>query len=72
MQQLVLKNQLMLGSVNASMEHFAIAVADLQKSLQQWPDAIKSIITEKLPFTQFEKALHQHNDNEIKVVVDWT
>ena len=72
MQQLVLKNQLILGSVNASMEHFKIAVADLEASMQQWPDAIQSIITSKIPFTQFEKALHQHSPNDIKVVVDWT
>ena len=72
MEQLVLKNQLILGSVNASMEHFSIAVADLQKSLLQWPDAIKRLITEKIHFTQFDKALHNHSANEIKVVVDWT
>ena len=72
MQQLVLKNQIVLGSVNAGMEHFKIAVADLEASLQQWPDAIQQIITERLPYTQFSKALHQHNANEIKVVVDWT
>ncbi|HUQ97071.1 MAG TPA: zinc-binding dehydrogenase, partial [Chitinophagaceae bacterium] len=71
MQQLVLKNQVMLGSVNASIAHYKIAVHDLEASLQKWPQAIKAIITEKIPFEQFDRALHQHSNNEIKVVVEW-
>ena len=72
MQQLVLKNQLIIGSVNAIMEHFAMAVADLEASMKQWPDAIKRVITEKIPYTQFNQALHQHSVDEIKVVVEWS
>jgi glucose 1-dehydrogenase len=72
MQQLVLKNQLILGSVNASVDHYKMAVKDLEACMKQWPDAIKSVITGKIPFTQFNEALHAHSANEIKVVVDWT
>jgi glucose 1-dehydrogenase len=71
LQQLVLKNQILLGSVNASIDHYQMAVDGLHACLQQWPDAIKAVITEKIPYQQFGKALLQHSANEIKVVVEW-
>jgi glucose 1-dehydrogenase len=71
LQQLVLKNQIVVGSVNASIHHYQMAVDDLNACLQQWPDSIKAVITEKIPYRQFGKALHQHSADEIKVVVDW-
>jgi threonine dehydrogenase-like Zn-dependent dehydrogenase len=71
MQQLVLKNQVVLGSVNASLQHYKMAVNDLHASLIKWPAALKAVITEKVPFTNFEQALHQHLPGEIKVVVEW-
>jgi glucose 1-dehydrogenase len=72
LQQLVLKNQVFLGSVNASIHHYKMAVDDLVASLQKWPGAIKAVITERVPYQNFEKALRQHSADEIKVVVDWT
>ena len=72
MQQLVLKNQVMLGSVNASLHHYQMAVDDLGASLKQWPEAIKAVITDKIPYQDFDAALHNHNANEIKVTVQWS
>jgi threonine dehydrogenase-like Zn-dependent dehydrogenase len=71
LQQLVLKNQVFLGSVNASIHHYGMAVDDLHACLQKWPAQIKAVITEKIPYQQFDRALHQHSADEIKVVVDW-
>lgn len=71
MKGLVWKNQVMLGSVNASY-YYEMAVADLKASFQKWPGAIKPMITEKLPFEQFDEALHNHSADEIKVVVHWS
>ena len=71
MQQLVLKNQIIVGSVNASLKHYQMAVDDLHKSFQYWPDALKAVITEKIPATDFYTALHRHSQDEIKVVVEW-
>lgn len=70
MRQLVLKNQMVLGSVNASPEHFAIAVADLEGAMDKWPKAMLQLITERVPYTDFKKAL-RHSVDEIKVVVEW-
>lgn len=70
MRQLVLKNQVVLGSVNASPEHFKIAVSDLVGAKEHWPNEISSLITGKVPYPEFEKAL-KASPNEIKVVVEW-
>lgn len=71
LQQLVLKNQVFLGSVNAGIQHYEMAVDDLHACLQNWPEAIKAVITERISYQQYNKALHQHSADEIKVVVEW-
>jgi glucose 1-dehydrogenase len=71
LQQIVLKNQVILGSVNASYDHYKMAVDDLGQILDKWPAAINAVITEKIPFSNFEKALSHHSLDEIKVVVQW-
>lgn len=71
MQQLVLKNQILLGSVNASISHYKMAVDYLQASHEKWPGIIAQTITEKLPYTRFHEALFSHSTEEIKVVVEW-
>jgi threonine dehydrogenase-like Zn-dependent dehydrogenase len=72
MKQLVLKNQVVLGSVNASIHHFQMAVDDLNASLKKWPGAIKAVITDKIPYQNFDAALHNHSAEEIKVTVQWS
>lgn len=72
LQQLVLKNQVLLGSVNASIHHYKQAVEYLQTAHETWPDEIQKIITEKIPYTQFREALFIHDPEEIKVVIDWS
>ncbi len=72
LQQLVLKNQVMVGSVNASIQHYHIAVADLEACFQRWPQVIEQVITERISYHEFDKALHQHSVEEIKVVVEWS
>lgn len=69
--QLVLKNQVILGSVNASMEHFQVAVADLEGAHEQWPEEIEQLITERVPVKEFQLALRESPPEEIKVVIDW-
>jgi glucose 1-dehydrogenase len=71
MQQVVLKNQIILGSVNAGIEHYRMAVEYLEKSYDQWPEAIKEIITEKTRYTDYKKVFQSHDPNEIKIVIEW-
>jgi len=70
-QQMVLKNQIVLGSVNASPAHYSMAVEYLQAAARKWPEQMQQVITEKVPFKDFGRVLHQHSNEEIKVVVDW-
>jgi len=71
MQQLVLKNQVVVGSVNASIYHYRQAVEYLDGGDKNWPEAMSKIITHRYKPEDLDHALHMHGDNEIKVVVDW-
>ncbi|OQP55362.1 hypothetical protein A4D02_03365 [Niastella koreensis] len=72
LQQLVLENQVLLGSVNASIHHYSQAVEYLQSANATWPDEIQKVITEKIPYTKFREALFIHDPEEIKVIIDWS
>ncbi len=71
MQQMVLKNQILVGSVNASHAHFAQAVRDLAAAHKKWPDVMDKLITDRHPFTDFAAALSRHGADEIKCVLEW-
>jgi glucose 1-dehydrogenase len=71
MRQLVLKNQLMLGSVNASRKHFETAVEDLDKARKTWGDVIDRIITHRFRYARYVEALLLRSPDEIKTVLEW-
>ena len=71
MRQLVLRNQVMVGSVNASRKHFQMAVEDLEKARKIWSSAIDRLITHRFPYTQYAEALSLRSPDEIKTVVEW-
>jgi len=68
---LVLKNQVMFGSVNAARDHYQMAVDDLAHARLLWGDHVTQLITHHHPYTEFDAALHQHTTDEIKAVVEW-
>jgi glucose 1-dehydrogenase len=72
MRTLVLRNQVMVGSVNASREHFQSAVDDLGKAYKTWGKPIEQIITHVVPYAHFEEVLSHHPDNEIKAAIEWS
>ena len=45
MRNLVLKNQVVLGTVNADREAFQNAIRDLEIFMQRWPDPLRAIIS---------------------------
>lgn len=71
MRKLVLKNQVMVGSVNASYNHFHLGVQDLKTANDLWPQAVAKMITQRLPYTAFQEALFHKTNDEIKVVFEW-
>ncbi len=69
--RLVLQNQAMVGSVNASRDHFQMAVDDLQEAQARWPGHVERLITGRRPYTEFAAALTRHEPDEIKVTLEW-
>lgn len=47
MRNLVLKNQVVLGTVNAGRDAFEAAVRDLGRFVERWPDAVRALITSR-------------------------
>lgn len=72
MRRLVLGNQVLVGSVNASIEHFHSAVSDLMAAEERWPGLAAKFITQRVPAAQFAQAFAAPGDEEIKTVVTWT
>ena len=52
MRQMVLKNQVLVGTVNAPRVAFENAIADLQQFDAQFPNAIRSVITHRYDITE--------------------
>ncbi len=71
MKQMVLKNQVLLGSVNASKRHWEMAIRDLESAYKRWGDSIEQLITKKVEFDKFKDALDKHATNDVKNVVSW-
>ena len=72
MRQLVLKNQIIFGSVNAGKEHFKQAVIDLESAQEKWPGVIERLITSRTPFADYSQVLTHRSSDEIKAVLEWS
>ena len=68
---LVLRNQVMLGSVNASRDHFLRAIDDLGRAQLRWGDHVHQMITHRYRCDEYDKALTAHGADAIKIVVEW-
>lgn len=62
MRSIVLKNQVVLGSVNAGRVDFESAVQDLGMFLERWPEAVRSMISGRYPMDQVEGLLKNRVD----------
>lgn len=71
MKQIVMKNQVIVGSVNANLENFHQAVKDLENGLARWGSVIPKIISHKVNYKDFKNVLSKHTSDEIKVVISW-
>jgi len=70
--QLVLDNQIMLGSVNAARGHFQMGAADLEQARLRWGAHLDRLITERYTPDQFTGSVDHHEADSIKQVVEWT
>lgn len=69
--ELVLENQVMVGSVNAARDHYQMAVDDLMHAHLMWGEHVSRLITNHHPFSDYDSALHEHSADEIKAVIEW-
>ncbi len=66
---LVLGNQVVLGSVNASRRYFDLGIQHLGEFERRWPGLLPRLITRRLPLEDFREALESRHEN-IKVVLE--
>lgn len=52
MRNLVLKNQVLFGTVNAGRDAFEAAIRDLGVFMQRWPEAVQALFTNRLDLEQ--------------------
>ena len=53
----VLRNQLIVGTVNAGKASFTGAIASLRQMNQRWPEALRGLITSRSPLESFGSLL---------------
>jgi glucose 1-dehydrogenase len=66
--EMVLENDVVVGSVNANLSHYAAAAAALAQADVDW---LSRLITRRVPLERFADALESRSD-DIKVVADLT
>jgi threonine dehydrogenase-like Zn-dependent dehydrogenase len=64
--RMIVRNQAIVGTVNAGPDAFAAAIRDLGEFHRCWPGAVRSLITAKYPIHSFREAIH---DPGIKNVI---
>lgn len=69
--RLVLGNQVMVGSVNASRDHYQMAVNDLARAQLLWGDHLQGLVSHRRPYVDFKDVLSRHEPDEIKVTLEW-
>jgi glucose 1-dehydrogenase len=70
--QLVLDNQIMVGSVNAARGHFQIGESDLEQAHLRWGSHLDQLITQRYTPDQFTRSADHHEPDSIKQVVEWS
>jgi len=71
-QQMVLKNQIMFGTVNAGINHYFQAIEALIKIKTNYNKQISKIITKRVNYRSFKEVLEIHSPEEIKAIVEWS
>ncbi|MGH7825978.1 MAG: glucose 1-dehydrogenase [Candidatus Binatia bacterium] len=57
MRNLVLKNQIVFGTVNAGRDSFENSIRDVGTFYKRWPDALRSLITGRFPMEEYRDLL---------------
>lgn len=68
LQQLVRKNQVMIGTVNSNREHFKQSIEFMSELQKKYPSVLKKMIT-RVPKEKYEEVFFQKSDDVLKVVL---
>ena len=68
MRNLVLKNQVIFGTVNAGRDAFENSIREVGTFAKRWPEAVKSLITGRFPMEDYRDLL-QGRSGGIKNVI---
>ena len=68
MRNLVLKNQVVFGTVNAGRDAFEASIRDVELFAKRWPEAVQSLITGRFPMASYRDLLLGRNSG-IKNVI---
>jgi threonine dehydrogenase-like Zn-dependent dehydrogenase len=69
MRNLVLKNQAVVGTVNAGLEAYERAIRDLGVFVRRWPEAVHRLITTRVPLEAYREVLLGETGVGIKRVI---
>lgn len=69
MRNMVLKNQVVLGTVNADKTAFQDAIADLDIFQKRWPSELKSLITGRFKLDNYRELLLHEEKSGIKNII---
>jgi threonine dehydrogenase-like Zn-dependent dehydrogenase len=67
---LVLKNQVILGTVNAGRDAFEASIRDLGIFYQRWPAAVRALITRRYPLDRFRESILESSGIKNVIVLD--
>jgi glucose 1-dehydrogenase len=68
MRNLVLKNQVVLGTVNAPKQAFQNGVKDLQAFGEKWPKELAALITDRVPIENYKDVVEEKKPENIKTI----
>jgi threonine dehydrogenase-like Zn-dependent dehydrogenase len=69
MRNMVLRNQVVLGTVNAPKVAFENGVRDLQDFQRKWPKQLDALITARVPIDRFAETQTGRSKDEIKTIL---
>lgn len=70
LREVVLRNKLAFGSVNANKRYFAMGLKDFQQIKSRFGNLLSRLLTSTLKPEEFQKAF-QPGDGEIKIIIDF-
>lgn len=71
MENMVLKNQVVVGSVNANIRHWEKAIQDLLAAKKRWKNIPDAFITNRYTPSDYKTPFYTRPEDEIKTIVVW-